>query len=239
MLLAHRGTDKLGRQDLLALPSPESTETHTVIPHAKLVESTLEALSYRRIEVLSDEYAVSKDGMKLFGALTLSIDGNGVNLVLGLRNSHDKSFALGMVAGFRVLVCDNLAFRGEFFAVAKRHSKKLLDNFPDTVAIGVDRVQRHFQPMQDQINVWKNHELPDVSAKEVIYRAFIEEGVDAPKHLARTVHNHYFEPTIPDFEPRNLWSLQNAFTSAFKELEAIPQYRATASLGEFFGELSQ
>ena len=30
-----------------------------------------------------------------------------------------------------------------------------------------------------------------------------------------------------------IWSLSNAFTSAFKELEPIPQFRATAKLGEF------
>jgi hypothetical protein len=30
-----------------------------------------------------------------------------------------------------------------------------------------------------------------------------------------------------------MWSLSNAFTSAFKELEAIPQFRATAMLGAF------
>ena len=31
----------------------------------------------------------------------------------------------------------------------------------------------------------------------------------------------------------SLWSLSNAFTSAFKELDPIPQFRATAKLGEF------
>jgi len=30
-----------------------------------------------------------------------------------------------------------------------------------------------------------------------------------------------------------MWSLSNAFTSAFKELEPIPQYKATAKLAEF------
>jgi hypothetical protein len=29
------------------------------------------------------------------------------------------------------------------------------------------------------------------------------------------------------------WSLSNAFTSAFKELDPIPQFKATAKLGEF------
>jgi hypothetical protein len=30
-----------------------------------------------------------------------------------------------------------------------------------------------------------------------------------------------------------MWSLSNAFTSAFKELDPIPQFKATAKLGEF------
>ena len=41
----------------------------------------------------------------------------------------------------------------------------------------------------------------------------------------------YFKPQYPDFEPRNVWSLQNAFTSAFKVLDPLPQFRATANLG--------
>jgi len=39
--------------------------------------------------------------------------------------------------------------------------------------------------------------------------------------------------TICIFEPRTIWSLSNAFTSAFKELDSIPQFKATAKLGEF------
>lgn len=54
-----------------------------------------------------------------------------------------------------------------------------------------------------------------------------------PKHLARTVHDLYFEPKYEEFRPRTIWSLSNAFTSAFKELDPIPQFRATAKLGEF------
>jgi len=53
------------------------------------------------------------------------------------------------------------------------------------------------------------------------------------KRLARTVHDLYFEPQYEEFKPRTIWSLSNAFTSAFKELDPIPQFKATAKLGEF------
>ena len=44
------------------------------------------------------------------------------------------------------------------------------------------------------------------------------------------MHELYFQPVHEQFQPRTQWSLPNAFTSAFKELEAIPQYKATAKL---------
>jgi hypothetical protein len=47
------------------------------------------------------------------------------------------------------------------------------------------------------------------------------------------VHELYFHPEIDDFKPRTLWSLSNAFTSAFKELKPVKQFQATAKLGDF------
>jgi hypothetical protein len=54
-----------------------------------------------------------------------------------------------------------------------------------------------------------------------------------PKNLARSVHDLHFEPKYEEFRRRTIWSLSNAFTSAFKELDPIPQFKATAKLGEF------
>jgi len=94
-------------------------------------------------------------------------------------------------------------------------------------------MQRNFEPMRRQVEAWQRSELTDVTAKMVIYEAFVEGKLEAPKHLARTVHDLYFEPRYEEFRPRTIWSLSNAFTSAFKQLEPIPQFRTTAKLGEF------
>lgn len=234
-LIIHAGAKKLGRQDLLALPTPQGTETHRPVPHATLVEGIIQALDYRKIDVVKEDYAATPDGQRLFGVLALSLSSGDIRLAIAFRNSHDKSFALGLVAGFTVMCCDNLALSGEFVAVSKKHSKNL--DVVETLALGIDRVQRKFQPMIAQVDVWKNHALPDIRAKEIIYDAFMG-GVDAPKHLMKDVHRHYFEPEYEAFQPRNLWSLQNAFTGAFKTLESIPMIRSTSSLGTYFEALA-
>jgi hypothetical protein len=94
-------------------------------------------------------------------------------------------------------------------------------------------MQRTFEPTRKQVEAWQSSELTDVTAKVVIYEAFAGGKLEAPKHLARSVHDLYFEPKYEEFRPRTIWSLSNAFTSALKELDPIPQFRATAKLGEF------
>jgi len=88
--------------------------------------------------------------------------------------------------------------------------------------------------MRKQVDAWQSSELTDVTAKVVIYEAFIEGRLEAPKHLARNAHDLYFDPKYEEFRSRTIWSLSNAFTSAFKELDPIPRFRATAKLGSFF-----
>ena len=92
---------------------------------------------------------------------------------------------------------------------------------------------RNFEPMRKQVEAWQGSELTDVTAKVVIHEAFVEGKLDAPKHLARSVHDFYFEPMYDEFRSRTIWSLSNAFASAFKELDPIPQFKAIAKLGEF------
>ena len=79
-------------------------------------------------------------------------------------------------------------------------------------------------------------QIADDFAKLTIYRAFIEGALDVPRHLARDVHKQYFEPQYEEFAPRTMFSLSNAFTTAFKELDPIPYFKATAKLGAFFNE---
>ena len=118
-----------------------------------------------------------------------------------------------------------------FTPVLAKHTKHL--SLVDILPVGVDRMQRNFDPMRKQVEAWKGTRLPDESAKLVIYRAFVEGELDVPKHLARRVHDLYFNPQIEEFAPRTTGSLSNAFTSTFKEVDPIPQFRATAKLGAF------
>ncbi len=227
-------TGKITREDLACIPVPASTRTHQPISHYEIVQALVETLGFRQIGVVRDEYAVSQDGMKMFGVIDLETGMHGCRFSIGVRNANDKSMRLALTVGYRVMVCDNMAFHGDFTPVLAKHSKNF--SLIDTLSIGVDRMQRTFDPMQKQVEAWQESQLSDATAKLVIYQAFVEGELEVPRHLARVVHEYYFNSPLhfgDAFASRTMWSLSNAFTSAFRELDAIPQFRATAKLGQF------
>jgi len=79
---------------------------------------------------------------------------------------------------------------------------------------------------------WPRSELADVTGEGSRLRS-VRRRQSRTKHLARTVHDLYFKPKYEQFKPRPIWSLSNAFPSAFKEPDPIPQFKATARPGDF------
>ena len=114
--------NKLTREELAQVRTPAGTATHQPVPHITVVEKLIEVLSFRQIGVVREEYAVSLDGMKMFGLMDLSSGFDGCRFAVGLRNSHDKSFRLSCTVGLRVFVCENLSFHGEYTPVLAKHS---------------------------------------------------------------------------------------------------------------------
>lgn len=115
-LIGYQGRT-IPREELALVPTPTGTVTHRPIPHHQIVQALIETLGFRHIGVVVDEYAVSPDGMKMFGVLDLETEMHGCRFAIGLRNSHDKSMRLALTCGYRVFVCSNMMFAGDFTPV--------------------------------------------------------------------------------------------------------------------------
>ena len=67
----------------------------------------------------------------------------------------------------RVFVCSNMAFSGDFTPVIAKHTKSF--NLIDMLAVGVDRIQRSFEPMRRQVEEWRHAQITDERAKLILY----------------------------------------------------------------------
>ncbi len=243
-LIAHCNTKKIPFETLALLPVPAGTDTHRPIPHHEVVLQVKRSLAQRHVEVLREEFATDAKGLKMFGVLDLSLDlpEAGGRFSIGLRNSHDKSMTLGLCAGARVVVCDNMMFSGDF-SMIKKHSKYM--NLLDVMAIGIERAWREMTFLRQSVEAWQANQIDDSRAKCLLYDAFIageiEETTDYVggnttwREIAGSVHDNYFDPQFDEFKPRTLWSLHNAFTSAFGALgDPMRQFQATNGLARYW-----
>lgn len=229
------GAKRITRAELSLIPTPPSTDTHRPVAHAELINALEEALSFRHIQITAEEYCVAKGGDRLFGMLEVNASYEGVTFGIGIRNAHDKSMRLGLVAGYRVTVCSNMMFSGDFKPMLAKHTKHF--DLTKTLSIGVDRIQRGWQPLRERINFMRGCELTTEAAQALIYRAFMQEKF--PLRLMKSVHSHYFAPRHDEFQPRTVWSVSNAFTSSFKEVRPDKLYELTARLGKFLEPYTQ
>lgn len=235
-LLNHRGASTISRADLSSIPTPKPTMSHTPVSHAKLMDVIEETLSKQKLEIIEQKYSVMNEGLRLFGVLKLqgtSFDSETYRMALGIRTSNDKTIPLTMLAGANVWICDNLCFRADLITMDRKHTSRL--NFREEVQTGVSRAIEGYQSIGTLVDVWKGTALSTESAKALILDAAVK-GV-MPLHLIPDVLKEWNEPRYKDFEPRTLWSLNNCFTEAFKQLKQHVAMESATGLARMFQEV--
>src|SRR5689334_18651917 len=106
-LLVHAGGRIVTAVDLAAVPVPEPTASYHPVPYGRFIEEVELHVPRFGLTVQSREFGLARDGAQMFGALTC-VNGHheDYGLAIGLRNSYDRSLAVGLVAGSHVFCCD-------------------------------------------------------------------------------------------------------------------------------------
>ncbi len=215
-LILHCGANQVGHRDVEMVPTPRATETWTPIPHTQLIQRVEKTLTANNLTVGTFAHSLSHDGARYFGLMEIQ---NGENdpdycWVLGLRNSHDKTFPAGVVAGASVFVCDNLSFSGEV-KLARKHTRFIFRDLPMLVERGIGRMLEKWHDQNTRFATYRERALTDTTAHDLIIRA-TDVGVCSNRLIPSVLHQ-WREPQHEEFQTRNVWSLFNAFTESLKD----------------------
>jgi hypothetical protein len=213
---------------------------HRPVPHIELVSTVKQAFSDRGYAVMREQYSVSHENARLFGTLDL-VPTTGASLVEaleggmagGLRHANDQAFALGVIAGLRVFVCDNMAFSGGDRLLRRKHTTGL--ELVAEVDRGLDWTFHSYRDLVQLVDRLRNTELTDAEAKFLLYDLALDGRVIAPDQLGK-VHGWYFTPEemanaedrergFSDVLARSAWSVANAVTRVARSWPAARQRR--------------
>lgn len=236
-LTLHCGGHLATMDDVRGVNTPDATDTWTPIGHHELIDAVIGTLGGAGLRVVNEAHALWQDGNRYFGSFQLAngTDHDDYALVIGLRNSHDKSFPAGLACGSGVFVCDNLAFSGEV-KLARRHTSRIREDLPRLITTAVGRLGTLKVNQEKRIETYKSRIITDVDAHDVIVRA-VDAGAVAVTKLP-VVLKEWRTPTHDEFKPRTAWSLFNAFTELSKDQSALVTLKRSAPLQGLFDALA-
>src|SRR5438094_9485840 len=171
-LLLHCGAHAVDRVIIGSTPTPEPTATWTPLPHMALIVDVERVLTTNGLSVANQAHSLTHDGLCYFGLMEIqnSVIHQDYAWVLGLRNSHDKSFPAGIVAGANVFVCDNLSFSGEI-KIARKHTRFILRDLPRLTQQAIGRLMERWHYEDERINAYKGRNPSDSSVHDLIIRS--------------------------------------------------------------------
>lgn len=209
MLMLHCGADEVPFDQLQQLETPEATKSHVPIPHFRVADLVRHALGYYGHQVVEEHHGVTEDGMRYFGLMRLRSDYGGYEDTVGLRNSHDKKFPIGISFGSRVFVCDNLSFSGDH-VIKRRHTANAKRELPGLVMEAIEPLIDARTAQQRQFDAYKATPLSPELADHAIMQMY-RQGVINVQRIAE-VHQEWETPSFDDFIERNAWRMFNAAT---------------------------
>lgn len=229
-LCLHCGANSAAREQVALVHTPEPSGTWHPIPHIALIEQVEKALGAMNMRVEEQAHALTAGGDRYFGLLQVSNCQNSddYTYILGLRNSHDRSFCAGLVVGSQVFVCDNLSFSGEI-RIARKHTTFIERDLPILTGRAVGQLSERWTTMTERIERYKQTELSDRDANDLIIRSLMVGActiLQVPK-----IVTEWQKPRHPEFAAdKTAWRLFNAFTEIGKESGLDNLARRTISL---------
>ena len=230
-LIVHCGGHRVDRAQVELCPTPERTPTWVPIPHGRLLNEVENTLGRAGLRVVNEAHALSHDGQRYFGLLELA-NGHGhadYALVLGLRNSHDKTFPAALALGSGVFVCDNLAFSAEI-VLARKHTVFIGRDLPQLVSTAMGRLGEARQVQERRITAYQETPLSDAQMHDLAVRALDSRVIPVTK-LPEVV-SEWRQPRHPVFAQggRTAWRAFNSFTEVLKGGDLTTLVRRTQSL---------
>jgi hypothetical protein len=181
-LVAHVDTTRVSEPEVLAVPEVAYTRSWHPIHHGKVVAAVEGQLQSIGIEVARKDYSLTKNGMDMFASWTLDQASEGRAWMIGIRNSMQKNFALGITAGTFVFVCDNRAFNGDFVEFRKHTSGLTDDELRFLAARAVDGVVVNCKQFEEWHTTLREVPVNEAQRKILTYNA-LDRGILPPSQF--------------------------------------------------------
>lgn len=203
----------VGRNEIAMVPTPAATASWKPVPHLDVIDAVTNVVKGQNWTILEEQYGLARDGQKMFGVIRINKSSSlEWSRCIGIRNSHDRTLAVGLTAGISVCVCSNLCFGGSM-VLKRRHTSRI--ELEGLVTEAIDALGDEFLTLETVAEDLKLQYVRDDAARAAIVKAAEAGAVNSCDIIP--VFREFKSPSHPEFEEPTRWSLLNAFTENAKK----------------------
>ena len=203
----------VGRDEIALVPTPEATASWKPLPHVEVIDAVTDVVKAHNWQILDEQYGLARDGQRMFGFLRINKTSSAEwSRCIGIRNSHDRTLAVGLAAGLSVICCSNLCLGGSM-VLKRRHTLRIELN--GLVVEAIDALEDDFLTLENVAEDLKIQYVREDAARIAIVKAAEAGAVNSSdivpifKEFKESRHEEFADPTR--------WSLLNAFTENAKK----------------------
>ena len=220
------------RNAVALVETPEKTESWKPVPHIEVIDAVTEVVKAHDWTITEEQFGLAREGQKLFGVMKINKTSSSDWVrCIGLRNSHDKSFSVGLSAGISVMVCSNMAFGGTT-VIKRKHTSRI--ELAELVNVAVNELENEFLMLEKVCEDMKVIYLKDDDeARSRIVRAAEIGAINSSDIVP--VFREFKHPQHEEFTEPTRWSLLNAFTETIKKYTPQRVDHSYIALNRAFG----
>jgi hypothetical protein len=215
---------------------PARTDTYSPIAHSDFLQTLREKISENHMNVVGAKYYVNMNGQKLVGYYNIEDRGIttdpdfGIQMMMGFKNSYDKSMTAALAAGANVMICSNGMISGDMVRFTRKHTGTIYQELQAKMNEAVTTMRTGFARLTLEIDLMKDFELTQRQKAEILGVMYFEEGIVTPNQLS------VIKKEVTDSEHFNgntVWDLYNNITESLKDSHPIRHIEDHIKLHDF------
>lgn len=222
----------LTEPELFQIIVPSKTESYSPVSHYFLINALHEKIKQLGLDIQSKWYRTDAGGSKMIGQWQIGMGDEEMRVLIGFKNSYDKSMSLGLSAGASIICCEN-GMVDEEIKLIRRHTGSIVDELNEKFDEIAKNFQFTFAQLQRDRDMMKGIILTSRDISIIMGRLYFEE------ELLTSVQLNVVKDQLKNsqwFKGDTSWDLYNHITFALKRTYPEIFIERHVRLHKFFRE---
>ena len=210
---------QVSAEDFLYHELPQPTHSYKPVSNALINQMIYEEAKHRQYQITGKGFRANPSRTEFIAMFTLDNPKNGFSRMIGYRNSTNKKWAVGFVAGALVMICSNGMISGDVITI-RRHTGSITDDLHTIVKQAFDEITPRFTSLLNETAFLHEKLIQQPAALEIVSELFLSKEMLTVTQISKLKEKFFADtnfsiPQDPDtFFPA--WNLYNQITEAMK-----------------------